>query len=314
MKTKFYFLTLLILISKSSFSENTKKEAEELKKRTLLVELIKYDKDTALENKLNLTLRNAVQKYWHFNDKVIFCTHDEVKKYASEKSDGYGILRCDRNVQRCTGGFGSQIHPLKSFAVIFSEEMNKDERANKNYVSSFQLPLTFDEAYGDEHSTYVAFAHDPPSFGDIAFCVCSIERNLEGILKGENYAIYDELQKQKIAADQKTLIIKRSLLNKSFTEDVVKKYIHTKYELVTDDAYNEKLSKQEENNIFLIELKGYTTLVTSCWTYEGAKYFLLDSTDGRIVGMFPESTNKLRYGYAITKGKFEDLISHLLEK
>jgi hypothetical protein len=171
--------------------------------------------------------------------------------------------------------------------VIAYHESNRDLNVKHHSNESYKKPATLYE--------YV-------------FGIMMVYENLEGLLKGEDYAIYDEVHKKKISAAGKTLLIKESALYPNFNEEIIKKHSPVKYEIVSRKIFNQRLSELPENYIFLYEEEGAGA---ACNTWPGIIYFLLESSTGKVIGMLPETTYRSRIVERIDEDKFKDLISHL---
>ncbi|MCB4809083.1 hypothetical protein LG651_12565 [Tamlana sp. 62-3] len=89
------FIAFLMLISAHAQYGITKKrkpEAELIKTLPLLVVL--HDYDDPLYQRMKADLKEAMQKYWHYSDEIIFVSKDELREYDKDetKRDKYAYL------------------------------------------------------------------------------------------------------------------------------------------------------------------------------------------------------------------------------
>lgn len=265
----FIILLLFILSMNKSFSQVVYAKAEEfkeLKKRTLIVQLLEEDKSAIEKMEKNIAkekkpdkkeaaqkelddirtfikgyneyIKTAVTKYWDLNEKVEYKTISEVKKLRESKSNKYTVLFYSESMNDRTDAYGFRYAPTL-FIPTFNYSRIEEGTVKIDY--SFFMCST---------------NHGKMSYGDVAFSLLLMKNHIAEIEKSgkkkytfREYAS-DEGKKNCDSIKGKTFNMdKKQIHSKTDEKELKEKFTNGTLNFVTTDELILAI-ENEENAIY----------------------------------------------------------------
>lgn len=251
-------LLITTLVTKAQINPKNygeKQDFENLKTRTLIVEILEEDPKTLkklsspkkaeeLKNyvdfikEFNNNFKTYVQKYWRLNSKLEYKTTTEVDALNKQKNTTYAVIRFVSLNDIDSYGLKSGLSvPAISYSRIESDRRKPDA---KNY-----LPYRY-------------FSNDDKSLneGDYKYVLETLQANINWIVKNDKTISFDKYS-EKMAIENcpklkgKTLLIEDNMMMKGRSTDEAKKNYGGDLKFVSETEINDAFVSKKKNTAVL---------------------------------------------------------------
>lgn len=333
---KSQFILALILIASSAygqFSMTSKKEAMQIKNAVLLVSLEEENPKTA--NKLtdkpdklehyrnqiegrNHALKNAVEKYWSFSNKVEYTTEARAKELLKTEKGKYVQIGFGQYIdyERFKTGFGADGKPagwghtinssgMKEIGMTYNRSTKYSETANMITTLTITDP---------DNIIKVHLPNVYPSESDAVYGIQQIQYILNYLLADDNNSIMKlpgQIKKNSSELKNKTLLLDKEDLDGKLTEKEIKEAYPFTFKIVSQEEIDKAILEKDPNVAYvqITETPGGKGNVSA--------HFVNNPGDGKIycydaptVAVTIKGSGLVTYGQRIKKHNLEDYAKH----